>query len=105
MSSNSKGFSLFPQGHRLLDTSKETRQANSRPLAVPRELEKQPLPPFIVEPGDVLLVQPVDLDSPARLPGDQPVLPDGTINLGKYGQHLVAGKTVAEIQDIVKTAV
>src|SRR5205085_11929929 len=104
-SPGSKGFSLFPQGHRLIDAAKDMRAANSQPLAIPRELEKEPLPPFIVEPGDVLLVQPVDLDSPVRLPGDQPVLPDGTINLGKYGQHVVAGKTVAEIQDIVKAAV
>src|SRR5438270_13860857 len=81
------------------------REANSQPLAIPRKLEKEPLPPFIVEPGDVLLVQPVDLDSPVRLPGDQPVLPDGTINLGKYGRHLVAGKTVAEIENLVKAVV
>jgi polysaccharide export outer membrane protein len=105
ISSGSKGFSLLPQGNRLLDSSKEMREANSRPLAVARELEKQPLPSFTVEPGDALIVQPVDLDSPARLPADQPVLPDGTINLGKYGQHLVAGRTVAEIQEIVKAAV
>src|SRR2546423_12128537 len=86
-SPSSKGFSLFPQGHRLTSTAKDLRSANVQTLGIPRELEKVPLPPFIVEPGDVLLVQPVDLDSPARLPGDQPVLPDGTINLGKYGQH------------------
>ena len=99
-----KGFSLAPT-HQLMDTTKSIRLANAAPLAVPRELEKQPLPPYIVEPGDVLLVQPVDLDSPVRLPGDQPVLPDGTINLGRYGHLLVAGKTVLEIEGMVKGAV
>src|SRR4051812_23604287 len=69
-SPGSKGFSLFPQGHRLIDSAKEMREANSHPLAIPRELDKEPLPSFIVEPGDVLLVQPVDLDSPVRLAGD-----------------------------------
>lgn len=91
--------------HRLTDTAESLRAANAGPLAIPRELEKQPLPPYVVEPGDVLLVQPADLDSPVRLPGDQPVLPDGTINLGKYGHLIVAGKTVPEIQEMVKTAV
>jgi protein involved in polysaccharide export with SLBB domain len=99
------GFSLFPQGHKLLDSTKELRWANAEPLQVPRELEKQPLPTYIVEPGDVLLVQPANLDSPARIPGDQPVLLDGTINLGQYGHLLVAGKTVPEIQSMVQSAV
>src|SRR5215212_8576433 len=81
-----KGFNLFPQGHRLTDTAKSLRSANTGILTVPRELEKEPLPAYTVEPGDVLLIAPIDLDSPIRLPGDQPVMPDGTINLGKYGQ-------------------
>ena len=68
------------------------------PAAVPRELDKQPLPPYTVEPGDVLLVQPADVDSTARLPGDQPIMPDGTIQLGKYGKLQVAGKTVDEVE-------
>lgn len=100
-----RGLSLFPQGHKLLDEAKDMRDANARPLQIPRELEKHPLPTYIVEPGDVLLIQPVDLDSPVRLPGDQPVLPDGTINLGKYGHHLVMGKTVPEIEGMVQSVV
>jgi polysaccharide export outer membrane protein len=100
------GFSLLPpQGHKLMDSAKEMRDANARPLLVPRELEKQPLPAYAVEPGDVLLVHPADLDSPVRLPSDQPVLPDGTINLGKYGQLQVLAKTVPEIEDMVRAAV
>jgi polysaccharide export outer membrane protein len=100
-----KGFSFFPQGHKLTDAAKDLRLANVGNLLLPRELDKQPLPPYTVEPGDVLLVQPVDLDSPVRLPGDQPVLPDGTINLGKYGHLMVFGRTVPEIETLVKQAV
>jgi len=32
-------------------------------------------------------------------------LPDGTINLGKYGQLVVAGQSVAEIEKLVQAAV
>jgi polysaccharide biosynthesis/export protein len=84
-----------------MDEAKYMRVANAQALAIPRELEKEPLPSYTVEPGDVLIVQPIDLDSPARLPGDQPVLPDGTINLGKYGRLQVAGKTLPDIEGTV----
>jgi protein involved in polysaccharide export with SLBB domain len=72
---------------------------------LPKELDKRPLPPYTVEPGDVLLVHPVDLDSPIRLPGDQPIMPDGTINLGRYGRLQVAGRTVDEIEAAVRSAI
>lgn len=94
---------LFASNNRLSDEAAALRQPV--PPAVPRELDKQLEPPYVVEPGDVLLVYPVELDSPARLPGDQPVLADGTINLGKYGQIVVAGHTVAEIEGQVRAAV
>jgi protein involved in polysaccharide export with SLBB domain len=100
-----KSFTLFPEGHRLIDSARELRQEASKPLPLPRELDKHVLPPYIVEPGDALLVQPVDLDSPVRLPADAPVLPDGTINLGRYGQLVVAGKTVEEIEAAVRAVV
>jgi polysaccharide export outer membrane protein len=91
-------LSLFPQGQRLTRQAKALRAAQPVAVAFPRELDKSVTAPLVVEPGDVLLVTPVNLDSPARLPGDQPVLPDGTINLGQYGRLQVAGKTVEQIQ-------
>src|SRR5205823_5689415 len=100
-----RGLSLFPEGHRLIPDAKEMRQASPTNLPLPRELDKQVLAAYVVEPGDVLLVQPVDLDSPARLPADQPVLLDGTINLGRYGRANVAGKTVDDIEVLVRNAV
>jgi protein involved in polysaccharide export with SLBB domain len=98
-------FALIPEGHRLIPQAKQLRAAQPEPVALPRELAKQPAPPYAVEPGDVLLVTPADLDSPVRLPGDQPILPDGTIQLGRYGRVYVAGKTIEEIEDAVKQAV
>ena len=63
-----------------------------------RELAKELLPTHLIQPGDTLLVQPVELDSPVRLPPDQPVQPDGSIDLGVYGRPVVAGKTLAQVE-------
>jgi protein involved in polysaccharide export with SLBB domain len=98
------GLSFFglPR-HPLIEETRAVRQPV--PPAVPRELDKKLMPAYAVEPGDVLLVYPVELDSPVRLPGDQPILPDGTINLGKYGRVVVAGHTIEEIEDMVRGVV
>jgi protein involved in polysaccharide export with SLBB domain len=96
---------LSPTTNRLTDQAKALRSAYPEPLQLPRELDKRIALPYIVEPGDVLLVQPVNLDSPVRLPGDQTVLPDGTIQLGRYGQIIVAGKTIAQIETEVRAQI
>jgi protein involved in polysaccharide export with SLBB domain len=98
-------FTLFPEGHPLVESAKAVREAYSGPQPLPRELDKRVAAPYTVEPGDVLLVQPADIDSPARFPGDQPVLPDGTINLGRYGELVVAGLTVPEIEALVRARI
>jgi len=89
----------------LLATAKSVRQPTGTTLALPRELNKHVTESYVVEPSDVLLVVAADLDSPVHMPGDQPVLPDGTINLGRYGRLVVAGKTVDEIEVMVRAAV
>jgi polysaccharide export outer membrane protein len=89
---------LTPTGNRLIPEAKALRSAYPEPLPLPRELDKRVALPYVVEPGDVVLVQPANLDSPVHLPGDQTVLPDGTIQLGRYGQLAVAGKTVPQIE-------
>ncbi len=100
-----RGLNPFPQGYKLTSTARDLRAAHPEPLPLPKELDKHPLPACTVEPGDVLLVQPADLDSPLRLPGDQPILPDGTITLGRYGRVVVAGLTVEQIEPLVHEAV
>src|SRR5262249_54574077 len=72
------------------------REVSAPPPAVGRELDKVSADTYTVEPGDVLLAQPVGLGSSLRLPGAQPVLPAGTIKLGKYGPLPAAGKTAAQ---------
>jgi polysaccharide biosynthesis/export protein len=100
-----KGLNPFEHTHRLSDTAEELREANPGILHLPRELARQPLPPYTVEPGDVLSVQPVDAASPVRLPADQTVLSDGTIQLGEYGQVQVFGRTLPEVEGIVHALV
>ncbi|MBY0231156.1 MAG: SLBB domain-containing protein [Gemmataceae bacterium] len=98
-SSSSGGrLALFPEGYRLNKDAREVREATPPPAAIARETDKQVAEPYVVEPGDVLLVQAASLDSPVRLPGDQPVLPDGTIHLGRFGHLQVAGKTVMQVE-------
>jgi protein involved in polysaccharide export with SLBB domain len=99
-------FGLFPSpAHRLIDAARDLRAAQPLPVDLPRELDKRVAPPYTVEPGDVLLVQAADLDSPVRLPGDQPILPDGTIQLGKYGRLQVAGRTVEEVETAARALI
>jgi protein involved in polysaccharide export with SLBB domain len=89
----------------LLPEAKAFKNAVPMPPPVPRELDKTVLSGYVVEPGDVLLVQPVKLESPARLPPDQTILPDGKIDLGEYGRVLVAGKTVEAVEAAVQAIV
>ncbi len=98
-------FGLSTPRYKLLPEAEQFRNAATPPPALPRELAKVPLAEYIVEPGDVLLVQPVDFDSPVRLPADQTILPDGTIELGVYGRPVVAGKTTAIIEAEVRSIV
>jgi polysaccharide export outer membrane protein len=71
--------------------------------AVPREFEKQSLPPYVVEPPDILLINASNAITLPTQPliGQHLVRPDGTINLGIYGSVYVAGLTLDQIQDVV----
>ncbi len=95
----------YSGAHKQTDTAKALRSQATEPQALPRELDKHVSPPMSVEPGDVVLVLPTDVDSPVRLPGDQPILPDGTITLGRYGRLVVAGKTLDEIEAAVRAQI
>ncbi|HEV3260727.1 MAG TPA: polysaccharide biosynthesis/export family protein, partial [Gemmataceae bacterium] len=92
----------YSGAHKLTDTARALRSQATEPAALPRELDKRVSPPITVEPGDVVLILPTDVDSVIRLPGDQAVLPDGTITLGRYGRIVIAGKTLDEIEALVR---
>jgi polysaccharide export outer membrane protein len=68
---------------------------------VPNEISKVCLPPYVIEPPDILLIE-----SPYGLP-DQPiggehlVRPDGTVGLGTYGSVPVAGLTLDQAREAI----
>ncbi len=95
----------FGGSHRMLKSAEEISQSNIFPADIPAELSKQVLADYILEPGDSVLVEAARFDSPARFPGDQTIKPDGTINLGKYGELMIAGKTIGLVQAEVQSMV
>jgi len=82
-------------------------QRESHPGAVnaPREMAMTVQSPHRIEAGDVMVIEPNDFNSPVRLPGDQTVLADGTIELGSYGTLSVAGMTVPDVQKNVQAMI
>ena len=92
---------LSRPANQLSEDAKILRMTVPMPPPVPRELAMELQSPHIVTAGDTLLVQPVELDAPVRLPPDQPVQPDGTIDLGQYGRPVVAGMTLPQVEKVV----
>jgi polysaccharide biosynthesis/export protein len=68
---------------------------------VPQEGAKVSLPPYVVEPPDILLIECTQSlrDQPIR--GQHLVRPDGTIGLGIYGSVYVAGLTLEQTRDAI----
>jgi polysaccharide biosynthesis/export protein len=95
------------------------------PGEVPRELTKVTLPPYVVEPPDVLIIEvreskeafvdPIDSTkiTPAQavplsiqpIEGTHIVRPDGTVNLGIYGSVQVAGLSLDQAAQAVRYTV
>lgn len=88
-------------------------------INVPRELQKVTLPPYQVEPPDILVIEVVKWDInvetkqiirdkppiallPQAISGAHLVRPDGTVALGVYGSVQVAGQTLDEVRDNIK---
>jgi polysaccharide export outer membrane protein len=67
----------------------------------PRELCKVSLPPYVIEPPDVLLIESTQglKDQPIR--GQHLVRPDGTVSLGMYGSVHVAGMTIEQAKEAI----
>jgi polysaccharide export outer membrane protein len=72
------------------------------PGQAPHELAKMTLPPYVIEPPDILLVEALPekkLDQP--IAGQHLVRPDGTIGVGYYGSVFVAGMTLDQAREAV----
>lgn len=66
---------------------------------IPRELSKTTLPPYVIEPPDILLVEVLEALPGRPIQGERLVRPDGTISLGFYGDVYVAGLTIEEAKE------
>jgi protein involved in polysaccharide export with SLBB domain len=102
---SSLGLSLYPTGHFLTSQAEEVLEAAPRRANLPRELEASVLPTHYLQPGDVLLIEPVDFDSDIRFPADQKVLADGTVDLSKYGRIIVAGMSLEASEQAIENLI
>jgi polysaccharide export outer membrane protein len=71
------------------------------PLSAPHEHARVTLPPYVIDPPDVLLVESLKglPDQPIR--GQHLVRPDGTIGVGIYGSVYVAGMTLEQAREVI----
>ncbi|MFK8112229.1 MAG: polysaccharide biosynthesis/export family protein [Rubripirellula sp.] len=106
---SSLGLSVFPTGHFLTDQAEAVldQTASNRALhsTVPHELDLGVVSTHFLQPGDVLLIEPVDLDTEIRIPADQRVLIDGSIDLGEFGRIVVAGLTVESAEKLIQRSI
>jgi polysaccharide export outer membrane protein len=86
----------------MLKTARTFAESGAPGFGVPRELNKQVLAEYRLEPGDVLALEQAEFDAGVRLPADQTVRADGSIDLGKYGRLDVVGRTLDEVQQLVQ---
>ncbi|TWT53766.1 SLBB domain protein [Rubripirellula amarantea] len=96
------GLSLFPSDSMLTKDAESVLDASKIPFGIARENAKTVLPPHALEPGDALLIEPVNLERDLRLPADQVVLADGTVDLGPYGRVVVAGQDLEQAESLIE---
>lgn len=102
---SSLGLSLYPTGHFLTNQAKQVFDNAPSGRNLPRELDATVLPSHYLQPGDVLLIEPIELDSEIRFPADQRVLADGTVDLAGYGRVVVAGLTLENAEQLIEDTI
>ena len=90
-------LSLWPASFPLFAT-KALAERSPKPNALAKELDKQTVSDYFVEPGDRILVEATSLNSDFQAIGDQKIQIDGSIDLGRFGRLRVAGLTVESIE-------
>ena len=99
------GLTLWPTELPLLDKAKDFASKSPIPNGLNHELSKQVVADYFLEPGDRLTIEPTSLESKFQSIGDQVVLVDGSVDLGKFGRIRVAGLTVEMIEHAVSEQV
>lgn len=100
--SSTSGLTLWPNQFPLLPQAKSFASVAHLPTPLPIEDCKTVLPSYFVEPGDDLLIEPIDFAADVRIPADQRVMLDGTIDLSEYGRIVVAGMTIEQIEAAIE---
>ncbi|TWT67120.1 Polysaccharide biosynthesis/export protein [Allorhodopirellula solitaria] len=92
-------------GNPLTKEAQAVLEQSRIPNGIARENAKTVLPPHRLQPGDAVLIEPVSLDRDLRLPADQTVLADGTIDLGPYGRVVVAGHQLEQAEALIENQI
>lgn len=66
---------------------------------LPTELNKTTMPPYVVEPPDLVVIEVLEALPGRPITGERLVRPDGTISLDFYGKLYVTGLTIPEIKE------
>lgn len=103
--SSSGGLSLFPSGDYLTTPAREVLENSPRAADLPRELSRSVLPTHFLQPGDMVVIEPVQFESEVRLPADQRVMADGTVDLGGFGRVVVSGLTLEDAKRLIETRI
>lgn len=88
----------------LLTTGCQTVRTPEETIAksgIPRELEKTSMPPYVVEPPDLIRIEVLEALPGRAITGERLVRPDGKVSLDFYGEIYVAGLTLDEIKEKV----
>ncbi len=102
---SSLGLSGWPAQFQLLSKTREYAAASPLPSGLPNELAKTEVRSYFVEPGDRILIEPIDLESEIGSFGDQKIQVDGSIDLGEFGRIRVTGMPVEEIERAVESQI
>lgn len=96
------GFSAYPIAHVMTRDTQDVLEQSPRRPNVALELSKEVQPAHYLAPGDELLLEVMETDADVRLPADQRILADGSLDLAKYGRVVVAGMTLEEAESQVQ---
>ncbi len=102
---SSLGFSAHPVAHLMTRQTKAVLAASpSRPL-VARELAQEVLSAHYLQPGDQLLIEVTGGDSAIRLPADQQIAADGSLDLGEFGRVIVTSQTLEQAEQLIQQTI
>lgn len=99
------GFCTQPVAHVISDEARCVLEHSSGRPNVPTELNKHLPPGHTLQPGDTILLEILDESSRLRLPADQTVMADGSIDVGEFGRVVVAAMTPEQAEATVQNMI